>query len=97
VKLKYTPRAASDLEAIADYLNLHSPRGAASVRRALEISIVNISAFPSLGRSQSAEGVRKVATRRYPYLIYYSLDLVADEIIILTIQHAARDREFIES
>jgi toxin ParE1/3/4 len=97
VKLRYTRRAASDLEAIAGYLNQHSPRGAVSVRRALETSLVNISAFPKLGRSQSADGVRKVATRRYPYLIYYSLDLVADEVIILTIQHAARDREFTES
>jgi hypothetical protein len=38
--------------------------------------------------------VRKIVTRRYPYLVYYSVDVDADEIIILGIQHPARQREY---
>jgi len=37
--------------------------------------------------------VRKLVTRRYPYLVYYRLDEAAEEIIILAIQHPARERE----
>ena len=33
-------------------------------------------------------------TRKYSYLIYYVLDQSADEIVILTIQHSAREREY---
>jgi plasmid stabilization system protein ParE len=50
--------------------------------------------FPELGRRQAAKGVRKLITRKYSYLVYYSLDQSADEIVILTIQHPARDREY---
>jgi hypothetical protein len=37
--------------------------------------------------------VRKLATRQYPYLVYYTLDEEADEVVIVTIQHPARERE----
>jgi toxin ParE1/3/4 len=37
--------------------------------------------------------VRKLVTRKYPYLVYYTVDPSAEEIIILTIQHPARERE----
>jgi toxin ParE1/3/4 len=39
-------------------------------------------------------GVRKLVVRRYPYLIYYIVDQAAVEVRILTIQHAARERDF---
>jgi len=32
-------------------------------------------------------------TRHYPYLVYYTLDKAADEVVVLTIQHPARKRE----
>jgi hypothetical protein len=50
--------------------------------------------FPQVGRAQSVNGVSKLVTRRYPYLVYYTVDLAREEIVILTIQHPAREREF---
>jgi hypothetical protein len=32
--------------------------------------------------------------RRYRYLVYYSVDEGADEVVILTIQHPSRSREY---
>jgi toxin ParE1/3/4 len=61
MKLRFTPRAAQDIAAIADYIR--------------------------------AQGVRKLVTRKYPYLVYYTVDEAAEEIVILTIQHPARERE----
>ena len=43
-----------------------------------------------MGRPQNVEGVRKLVTLRYRYLVYYMIDDGADEIVILTIQHPAR-------
>jgi toxin ParE1/3/4 len=34
-----------------------------------------------------------MVTRRYPYLVYYRVNASEAEVIILTVQHAARDRE----
>ena len=47
-----------------------------------------------LGRRQSAAGVRKHVTRRYPYLVCYRVDEASNEVVILAVQHPARDREF---
>ena len=49
--------------------------------------------FPHVGRLQQTEGVRKFVTRRYAYLIYYTVDDAADEIIVLSVKHSAQRRE----
>jgi len=97
VKLRYSPRATSDLEAIAGYLKARSPQGAVRVRDAILATLRDIATFPRLGRRQTVDTVRKVAVRKYPYLIYYSVDLDADEIAVLTIQHNARERQHTDS
>jgi plasmid stabilization system protein ParE len=63
------------------------------VRAAILESIQHLSEFPNIGRRQTIEGVRKLVTRRYPYLVYYTVDDQAGEIIILAIQHPAQERK----
>jgi toxin ParE1/3/4 len=91
MKLRFTPRAAQDLAAIADYIR--NPAAAQQVRAAILQSLQNLVLFPQLGRAQTVEGVRKLVTRKYPYLVYYTVDETGEEIIILTIQHPARERK----
>jgi hypothetical protein len=50
----------------------------------------NLILFPDVGRPQKAEGVRKIVTRKYAYLIYYVVDDLADEIVILRPTGSAR-------
>ena len=97
MKLHFTLRALSDLEAIADYLVPVSPQGAARVRAAILDSLQNLVQFPNIGHRQTAESVRKLAVRKYKYLIYYSVNDDAEEIVILTIQHGSREREFADN
>lgn len=56
-------------------------------------SLQNLVLFPKFGRPQAVGGVRKLVTRKYSYLVYNTIDELAEEIIILTIQHPARERE----
>jgi toxin ParE1/3/4 len=93
MKLRFTPRAAQDIAAIADYIHAHSPRAARQVRAAILRSLQDLILFPQVGRAQAVEGVRKLVTRKYPYLVYYTVDEAAEEIVILTIRHPARERE----
>jgi toxin ParE1/3/4 len=93
MKLRFTPRAAQDLAAIADYIRERNPAAARNVRAAILHSLQKLVLFPEVGRRQTAEGVRKLVTRKYPYLVYYTIDQAAEEIVILTIQHPARERE----
>jgi toxin ParE1/3/4 len=94
MKLRFTPRAAQDLAEIADYIRGRSPAGARRVRAAILASLQNLTLFSRMGRAQTLEGVRKLVTRKYPYFVYYTVDEAAEEIVILTIQHPAREREF---
>jgi len=93
MKLRFTPRAVQDLADIAAYIHEQNPSAALRVRSAILESLQNLVLFPHIGRRQTVEGVRKLVTRRYPYLVYYTTDDEADEIVILTIQHPARERE----
>jgi toxin ParE1/3/4 len=92
--VRFSPRAARDLSDIADYIRSRNPSGAQRVRAAILTSVEILARFPDAGRLQSYENVRKLVVRRYPYLIYYTVDLAANELVILAIQHAAREREY---
>jgi len=94
MNLRFTLRAVQDLKAIADYVGKRDPAASVRVRAAILDSLQILTLFPELGRLQSVEGVRKLTTRRYAYLVYYRLDRDSDEIIVLTIQHPAREREY---
>lgn len=93
MKLRYTPEAVADLIRIADDIREHNPAAALRVRAAILGSIQNLILFPRVGRRQAAEGVRKLITRKYPYLVYYTVDEPADETVILNIKHSAQRRE----
>ncbi len=94
MKLRFTPRATADLIAIADYIRSRKPVASLEVRDAILASLQTLVLFPEIGRRQTVEGVRKLVTRKYGYLVYYVVDQANEEIAILTIQHPARRREF---
>jgi plasmid stabilization system protein ParE len=86
-------QAKDDLESIADYIHQKNPEAALRVRDAIIDSLLTLVLFPRIGRRQNVSGVRKILTRRYRYFVYYSVDDLAEEIVILTIQHPARKRQ----
>jgi plasmid stabilization system protein ParE len=92
VKLRFTPRATADLTTIADFIRRESPRGAGRVRASILQSLELLLDFPRMGRRQATPGVRKFVARRYEYVIYYSIDIAVDELIVLSIRHPAQRR-----
>ena len=79
--------------AIADYIRERNPSASQRVRAAIYESLQDLLLFPHVGRLQQTEGVRKFVTRKYAYLVYYTVDDAAEEIIILNIKHPAQRRE----
>ena len=94
MKLRFTPRATRDLAEIAEYLHTRNPSAVLAVRDAILRSLENLAIFPEIGRPQNVDGVRKLVTPRYGFLVYYMIDDRAEEIVILTLQHPARRREY---
>jgi plasmid stabilization system protein ParE len=82
------------LAEIAEFLHTRNPGAALAVRTTILRSLQALSLFPEIGRRQNVEGVRKLVTRRYRYLIYYTIDRSCEEVVILTIQHSSRRRAY---
>lgn len=94
MRLRFTPQAVRELGEIADYIRERSPAAAGRVRAAILKSLQNLRTSPHMGRRQTVEGVRKIVTRRYPYLVYYRVDADAREVVVLSILHPSRRREY---
>lgn len=94
MKFRFTPRAASDLIDIADYIRQRNPGASLAVRDAILSSLHTLTLFPEIGRRQTVDGVRKLVVRRYGYLAYYTFDRDREEVVILTIRHPARRRVY---
>jgi plasmid stabilization system protein ParE len=93
MKLRFTPRAVANIIAVADYIREHNPAAAERVRAAIYESLQDLVLFPRAGRPQQTSGVRKFITRKYAYLVYYTVDDSAEEIIVLNIKHPAQRRQ----
>lgn len=63
-------------------------------RAAILETLQMLTRFPRAGRAQTVEDVRKIVTRRYAYIVYYSVDDGAQEVSIITILHPARERPY---
>jgi toxin ParE1/3/4 len=74
MRVRFTPRARGDLEAIIEYLSDKNLQGARNVRRVLEATINLIGNFPESGQLAGKEGVRALPVGRYPYLVYWIVE-----------------------
>ncbi len=63
------------------------------VEASIHESLHRLMLFPLIGHEQRANGVRKLITMQYRYLVYYTFDEAEEVITIISIQHPAQRRE----
>jgi toxin ParE1/3/4 len=97
MKLRFTPHAVKNIATIADYIRERNPAASERVQASIYNSLQDLVLFPFVGRAQQAKGVRKFVTRKYRYLVYYTVDELAGEIIILNVKHPAQRRDHDEA
>lgn len=88
MRIRYTRRAFADREAIFDYIEERSPKGALVVKRAIEASIKRLEDFPYSAPATDEPDIRELIVPRRPYKVYYRV--VGDEVWIVHIRHSAR-------
>jgi plasmid stabilization system protein ParE len=88
MRVRYAPRAFSDLEDIRTYIHQHNPTAARRVVTVIERIVGRLGDFPEAGQRSDEPDVRVIYATRYPYRIYYRI--LADAVLILHIRHAAR-------
>ena len=88
MRLRYSPSALADLEAILAYIEIHSLQGARNVQARLQVVISLLLEYPMIGAQTDDPTIRRMTVSPYPYLILY--EPTDDAIIIRAIRHAAR-------
>lgn len=88
MKVRFAPRARTDLRMILEYLDKRSEQGARGVKRVIKKTIEVIGQYPRGGRIAGEQATRVLPAGQYPYLIYWSIE--ANEAWIVHIRHAAR-------
>ena len=94
MKLRFTPRAIENIVSVANYFRTRNPAAAERVQSDIYDRLQNLLLFPHVGRRQNAPGVRRTITRKYSYLVYYTVDEEADEVMVLNVKHPATKREY---
>lgn len=88
MKVVFTRPALAELDAIAAHIRERNPAAAANVVSDIERVASQLGRFPLMGHPKYRPGVRMIPLRRYPYLIFYSVE--AGEVQILSVRHGAR-------
>jgi toxin ParE1/3/4 len=88
VKLRYTLRAAAELDKALEYIEARSPQGADRVRARIQTVINLLLRHPYAGQPTSKRRLRRIVASPYPYVIFYRA--TKDEIVIHGVRHGAR-------
>ena len=94
MKLRYTRRAAAELEEILAYIEERSPVGARHMQARIKAITDLLLQHPNAGQLTSNGRVRRMVTSPYPYLIFY--EVTEDHIVIHGLRHAARRPSMLE-
>jgi addiction module RelE/StbE family toxin len=88
MRIRYSRRAQTDLDAIFSYLNERSPEAASSTLKTIREQIARLGDFPLSAESSKIAGVRGLIILPYPYKAFYRLH--GGEIVILHVRDARR-------
>lgn len=90
MRIRITPRAFADLEAIRLHIEQNNPDAAWAVASFIRRSIRTLEDFPRQGRATKEPSIRRLVVKNYPYIIYYR---VSERFVsIITITHTAQEK-----
>ena len=88
MKLRYTPRARSDLAEIHDYIAQENPGAARRVILLIRKVAESLLENPQIGRQGRVEGTRELTIARFPFMVAYRIG--ESEVQVLAVIHTAR-------
>ncbi len=84
----WTPRAATDLNEIVDYIAGDKPDAAIRVGDKIRNQTAKLATPPDIGRKGEVVGTRELPIHPWPYIVVYRID--GDTIRIIRVRHGAR-------
>jgi addiction module RelE/StbE family toxin len=92
MKLRFTQRALNQVDEIKAYIARDNPRAADAVVRRISAVADLVALHPAMGRPTGFGEVRVFRASPYPYLVFYAV--MAGEVVILRVRHAARGQDW---
>jgi toxin ParE1/3/4 len=92
MKVRWSETALAEIDEIFSYIYEYSGSAASAVVDRIEELTTLLEQFPLAGHLTDEPDVRVLSVIRYPYLIFYNVDLVTDEVVILHVRHGRRER-----
>ena len=90
MKVVYAERARRDVADIYDAIAIKNPRAAQRVEDRIRRTCEALVEFPFAPVATDVPNVRRVPLVRYPYTIFYRINLGEQRIEILRVVHGAR-------
>ena len=87
-RVLYTPRAASNLKNLQDYISAHNPAAAFQMLKTIRSRISNLVEYPRSGRPGRIKGTRELIISHTPYIVSYRINKSGNEV--LAVLHGAR-------
>jgi toxin ParE1/3/4 len=91
MKVRWSETALAEIDQIFSYIFEYNRSAAAAVVDRIENLTTLLQQFPHTGHLTDEADVRVLSVVRYPYLIFYTVDPAADELVILHVRHGRRD------
>ena len=88
MNLRYTLRAAAELDDVLTYIAERSPHGARRVQMRIQEIVNLLLQHPNAGIVTSKRRLCRMVAHPYPYLIFYQV--TDHEIVIHGVRHGAR-------
>ena len=88
MKIRWTPKASKQLEAIYSYVADDNLQAAETLIEQLYAAIKILELYPEAGRPGRIEGTRELVVPNSSYIVFYRIR--RDRVHILAIIHAAR-------
>jgi addiction module RelE/StbE family toxin len=88
MKIRFTRRAAADLDNVFAYVANENPRAAADLVGQITAAIRRLARFPDLGHATKPAGRQVMTVAKTRYRVFYRIR--EDEVRILTIRHTSR-------
>jgi toxin ParE1/3/4 len=88
MKLRYTTRAAAELDEVLAFIDRESPQGSRRVKARILAVFDLLLRYPESGKLTNKSRLRRAIVHPYPYLIYYKV--TATEVVIHGVRHSAR-------
>lgn len=90
MRVRYSPRALSQIEEIHRAIAQHNTRAAGQVVARVRELCEKLGEFPGIGSQTDRTDIRVLPVVRYPYLIFYTIIVANHEVRILRVRHGRR-------